>query len=586
MASPVERANFKLYQRLWRYLSGYWRWFSIAVIAMVVASITTPFFALLTKPLIDKGFIEQNKSYMVSIPIAIVLLFLLRGFANFLNDYLTTYLSSHLVQRVRAELYRKIVRLPLSFFHQESSGRMVSRVLSDADQITDAGFNVVTVLAKDGVVVVSLLLVLFYLDWRLTLITFFTLVVVSILVRLLSKRMRHLTSLNQTYLGKTASLLKETIEGIKEIKVYGAYRETYQTFQKVTHDIRRNQVKQRVANAASTAVTQFLIACALAAIIFFAGLRSSRGLTAGTFMAFLSSMMAMFDPLKRMTNVMQILQRGLSGAESVFHFLDRPEEKDVGKIVLSDLKEGIHFDKVFFHYPGVEKNALKGVNLQVKKGQVIAIVGSSGSGKSTLVNLLPRFYEPTEGAVYWDSMPLNSFTLESLRDSIAIVNQDIVLFDDTIAYNVAFGTSFLSPPEIVNALKAANAWEFVAALPEGIDSKIGENGARLSGGQRQRLMIARAFLKRAPILILDEATSALDMASEKAVQEALERLMQECTTLVIAHRLATVRSADFIVVMDEGVIVEQGSHEQLLAQGGLYRRLYQMQFEKNQVDKD
>lgn len=584
MASPTERANLKLYQRLWRYLSGYWRWFSIAVVAMVVASVTTPFFALLTKPLIDKGFIEQNKSYMVSIPIAIVLLFLLRGFANFLNDYLTTYLSSHLVQRVRAELYRKIVRLPLSFFHQESSGRMVSRVLSDADQITDAGFNVVTVLAKDGVVVVGLLLVLFYLDWRLTLITFFTLVIVSILVRLLSKRMRHLTTLNQSYLGKMASLLKETIEGIKEIKVYGAYKETYQTFQKVTHDIRRNQVKQRVANAASTAITQFLIACALAAIIFFAGLRSQRGLTAGTFMAFLSSMMAMFDPLKRMTNVMQILQRGLSGAESVFRFLDRSEEKNRGQLVLSDLKENIYFDKVFFQYPEGEKNALKGVDLRVKKGEVVAIVGASGSGKSTLVNLLPRFYEPTAGKVYWDGTPLNAFTLESLRESIAIVNQDIVLFDDTIAYNVAFGTS-VSRPEIVHALKAANAWEFVTALPKGIDSKIGENGARLSGGQRQRLMIARAFLKKAPILILDEATSALDMASEKAVQEALERLMQECTTLVIAHRLATIRSADFIVVMNEGEIVEQGSHEQLLAQAGFYRRLYQMQFEKSRVDK-
>ncbi len=584
MASPTERANLKLYQRLWRYLSGYWRWFSIAVVAMVVASVTTPFFALLTKPLIDKGFIEQNKSYMVSIPIAIVLLFLLRGFANFLNDYLTTYLSSHLVQRVRAELYRKIVRLPLSFFHQESSGRMVSRVLSDADQITDAGFNVVTVLAKDGVVVVGLLLVLFYLDWRLTLITFFTLVIVSILVRLLSKRMRHLTTLNQSYLGKMASLLKETIEGIKEIKVYGAYKETYQTFQKVTHDIRRNQVKQRVANAASTAITQFLIACALAAIIFFAGLRSHRGLTAGTFMAFLSSMMAMFDPLKRMTNVMQILQRGLSGAESVFRFLDRSEEKNRGQLVLSDLKENIYFDKVFFQYPEGEKNALKGVDLRVKKGEVVAIVGASGSGKSTLVNLLPRFYEPTAGKVYWDGTPLNAFVLESLRESIAIVNQDIVLFDDTIAYNVAFGTS-VSRPEIVHALKAANAWEFVTALPKGIDSKIGENGARLSGGQRQRLMIARAFLKKAPILILDEATSALDMASEKAVQEALERLMQECTTLVIAHRLATIRSADFIVVMNEGEIVEQGSHEQLLAQAGFYRRLYQMQFEKSRVDK-
>ena len=521
---------------------------------------------------------------MVSIPIAIVLLFLLRGFTNFLNDYLTTYLSSHLVQRVRAELYRKIVRLPLSFFHQESSGRMVSRVLSDADQITDAGFNVVTVLAKDGVVVVGLLLVLFYLDWRLTLITFFTLVIVSILVRLLSKRMRHLTTLNQSYLGKMASLLKETIEGIKEIKVYGAYKETYQTFQKVTHDIRRNQVKQRVANAASTAITQFLIACALAAIIFFAGLRSHRGLTAGTFMAFLSSMMAMFDPLKRMTNVMQILQRGLSGAESVFRFLDRSEEKNRGQLVLSDLKENIYFDKVFFQYPEGEKNALKGVDLRVKKGEVVAIVGASGSGKSTLVNLLPRFYEPTAGKVYWDGTPLNAFTLESLRESIAIVNQDIVLFDDTIAYNVAFGTS-VSRPEIVHALKAANAWEFVTALPKGIDSKIGENGARLSGGQRQRLMIARAFLKKAPILILDEATSALDMASEKAVQEALERLMQECTTLVIAHRLATIRSADFIVVMNEGEIVEQGSHEQLLAQAGFYRRLYQMQFEKSRVDK-
>ncbi|MBN3859077.1 lipid A export permease/ATP-binding protein MsbA [Neisseriaceae bacterium PsAf] len=570
--------NFTVYKRLFRYLAGYWKWFSIAVVAMVVASLTTPLFALLTKPLIDKGFVEQDSYYTLMIPVAIVILFLIRGIANYINDYLTTYLSSHLVQKVRLEMYDKIMHLPVIYFKGSSSGKIASKVLNDANQITDAGFNVITVLAKDGVMVAGLLAVLFYLDWQLTLITFATLPVVSVLVKTVSRRLRKLTSLNQSYMGSMTQSLSETVDGIKEIKIYNAYEQEKGFFNRLTDAIRVNLVKQRSANSISTSTTQFIIAVALAMIIYFAGMRAQQGFTPGSFMAFLSSMIAMFDPIKRMTDISQSLQRGMAGAESVFNFLDLEVEEDKGALEINQFKHEIQFKNVSFRYPDSELDNLKNIQLIIPKGKVVALVGSSGSGKSTLANLIPRFYDVSEGNILLDNIDIKDLTLHNLRKHIAMVSQDVFLFDDTVANNVAYGDNSKDIENIEKALKAANAWEFVTQLPEGINTKIGENGSKLSGGQRQRLMIARAILKNTPILILDEATSALDVESEKEVQNALERLMQDRTTVVIAHRLSTIESADLIVVMHEGRIVEQGKHHELLKSGGRYQALYNMQF--------
>ncbi|PZU02784.1 MAG: lipid ABC transporter permease/ATP-binding protein, partial [Francisella sp.] len=343
-SNPV--TNFALYRRLWRYLAPYWKGFFVAVVAMVIASLTTPLFALLTKPLVDKGFVEHNHYYTTYIPLAIIGLFLLRGVATYINDYLVTYLSSDLVHQIRLEMYQKIMQLPVSFFKNIPSGRLVSKVINDANQITDAGFNVITVLAKDGVMVVGLITVLFYLDWQLTLITIATLLAVSLLIHLVSSRLRHLTLLNQGYMGNMTQLLQESINGVKEIKIYQSYRLNLRLFSMISHAVKYNLVKQRSANSLSSGITQWLIAIALAAIIYFAGLRAQEGFTPGAFMSFITSMIAMFDPMKRMTDVMQSLQRGMAGTQSVFAFLDEVIENDQGQAVLNGLREGVVFDQV------------------------------------------------------------------------------------------------------------------------------------------------------------------------------------------------------------------------------------------------
>lgn len=570
-----------LYGRLFAYLVGYWRIFVFSVLAMLVVAATAPAFAALIKPLINEGFVEKNLQSMRWVPVAIVALFLVRGVANFANEYLTSYLSGHLVQRLREEMFAKMQRLPLGFYHEESSGRTLSRVLNDANLITDAGFNVITVLAKDGISVVGLLCLLFYLDWQLTLITFLAFPVVGVGIRWVGQRLRNLSRQNQQHMGQMTQVLSENIDCAKVVKVYGGQQHEQQRFAFSAVDVRQNLVKQTAANSANTGITQLMVSVALAAIIYFAAMRShDNTFSAGDFMSFLTAMIMMFDPVKRITGIMQSLQRGMAAAESVFQFLDVPEENDSGSLKFNVRPQGaVRFENVGFRYPHADKNSIQNISLEVKSGQILALVGESGCGKSTLVNLLPRFFEPQQGRIDLDGVNIQDYTLTDLRRQMALVSQDVTLFNDTIAANVAYGDcENASTEEIITALQAANAWEFVQKLPEGLSTLVGENGAKLSGGQRQRLAIARALLKNAPILILDEATSALDNESEKLVQAALDQLMQSRTTIVIAHRLSTVEHADRIVVMQEGHVVEEGTHQTLLAQNGRYRALYQMQF--------
>ncbi|OSI10760.1 lipid A export permease/ATP-binding protein MsbA [Neisseria zoodegmatis] len=583
-----ERPNLVLYTRLLGYLKNYWKIFSFAVFSMLVVAATMPAFGYLLKPLINEGFVDKNMQKMTWLPLAIVGLFLIRGLFNFLNEYCTTYLSSHLVQKVRGEMFEKMMRLPSGYFGNNSSGRIMSRILSDAGQITDAGFNVITVIAKDGVSVVGLLCLLFYLDWKLTLITFGILPVVAVSIRLVSRRLRNLSQVNQTYLGQMMQVLNESIEGARVIKVYGGQKYETARFEHVSDHVRRNNIKQVSASSFGTGFTQLMASVALAVIVYVAaGQANSSDFSAGDFMAFLSSMIMMFDPIKRMTGVVQSLQRGLAAAESVFGFLDAPEESDGSSLVLSTKPGNIEFCNVVHRYPEADRNSLNGINLLVPQGKVVALVGASGCGKTTLANMLPRFFDPTEGEIRIGGIDLREFTLESLRANMAFVSQDVVLFNGTVAANIAYGRlNKVSEADIIQAAKAANAWEFIKAMPNGLQTEIGENGLKLSGGQRQRLAIARAILKDAPILILDEATSALDNESERLVQAALETLMQNRTTIVIAHRLSTIEKADNIVVMHEGRVVEQGTHTELLAKGGRYADLHSLQFDKHSEISD
>ena len=587
MTSINNPGSWALYKRVLPYLQGLWKYFAISVIAMIIVGITGPAFASLIKPIINEGFVDKNLAAMQWVPLAIVGLFILRGIANYINEYTTSYLTATLVQQIRTELFAKLLALPVGYFSENSRGRMMSRITNDAGGITNAGFNVITVIAKDGITVLGLLGWLFYLDWQLTLITFVTLPVIGWCVRKINKRLRGLAHQNQQVVGHIMQVLGESIDGTRVVRVYGGQAHEQSRLARQNQELRHNIVKQASSGAISSAVTQLLIAISLSIILYFAARRAAHtGFTAGDFMSFLTAMLMMFDPIKRMTSVMATLQGGLAAAHSVFSFLDEAEEPNLGRQILSAQPGDIVFDDVVFRYPQSEKNAVNHLSLTIKQGSVVALVGASGCGKTTTANLIPRFFDVSAGELRIGGVNIQDYELNSLRQQMALVSQDVVLFNDTIANNIAYGRTDMDESRIVAAAKAANAWGFIEKMPQGLHTPIGEHGLKLSGGQRQRLAIARALLKDAPILILDEATSALDTESERLVQAALETLMQNRTTIVIAHRLSTVEQADQIVVMHKGAIVEQGTHAQLLAQGGRYAALCAMQFASSPSELD
>lgn len=573
------QASYKLYKRMWSYMSEYWQRFVISILAMIVAAATEPAFARIMKPLIDNGFIDQDQRAIIFTPLAIMGIFLIRAIASYLNDYLTNWLSGSIVEKMRRIMFNRLLKLPVQYYDDNNSGRIMSRIIFDVTQITEAGFNVVTVTFKDGVTVIALLGLLFYTDWQLTLFCFFTLPFVLILVRVLAHRLRKLSHHNQQQYGEMTQIITEAVQGQKVVKLFGG--KTYETkrFNQSVNSIKTNNVKQAATASLNSGVSQFLVACALGMILYFAASKSkSNHFTAGDFVSFITAMIMIFAPIKRITSVTQSLQKGLTAAESVFEFLDNHEEPNDGTIMLEEVKRSICFKNVTFKYHTSERNIIDNVSFEVRVGEVVALVGSSGSGKTTIANLIPRFYNINHGEILIDDINLTDFELHSLREHIALVSQDVVLFNDTIYNNIAYGLKTTTIyDKVVEAAKLANALEFIEQLPDGFNTYIGENGTRLSGGQKQRIAIARAILKNTPILILDEATSALDNQSEKLVQEALDRLMRQRTTVVIAHRLSTVLHADKIVVMEQGKIVETGRHEELLAHGGVYAGLYNVQ---------
>ncbi|MFN8771241.1 MAG: lipid A export permease/ATP-binding protein MsbA [Neisseriaceae bacterium] len=569
-----------LYKKLWAYMSMYWRRFLISIAAMIVAAATEPAFASIMKPLIDEGFTKQNHTAIIVTPLLVIAIFLIRAVASYTNETNSTWLSATIVEKMRNLMFSRLLKLPIQYYDDNNSGRLISRIVFDVTQITDAGFNVITVTIRDGVTIIGLLGLLFYTDWELTLFCFFTLPFVLVLVRILAHRLRRLTANNQKQYGEMTQIITETVAGQKIVKLYDGYGYENSRFAESVEVIKTNNVKQTATSSLNSGLSQFLVAVALAMILYFAASKSkSSGFTAGDFVSFITAMIMIFAPMKRITNVTQSLQRGLSAAESVFSFLENIEEYDEGKNKLNSVSKSIKFEQVYFKYPTSERDVLENISLEIKKGEKVALVGSSGSGKTTMANLIPRFYIPQQGAILIDDVNILSFELKSLRDNISLVSQEVVLFNDTVYNNIAYGANLknYTQEDVLNASRLANAFSFIEQLPQGFNTLIGENGMRLSGGQKQRLAIARAILKNAPILILDEATSALDNQSEKLVQEAMERLMSDRTTIVIAHRLSTVINADKIVVMEKGNIVEVGKHEDLLAKNGVYTALYNVQ---------
>ncbi len=585
ITSQTELDSMRLYRRLLGYVAPYRVVFALGILGMAAAALTEPLFPALMKPMLNEGFGGKGRDTLVWIPLALIGIFLLRGIITFTTSYTLAWVSNRILMDMRDAMFARLVRLPTAFYNNQSSGTLVSRIAFDVNNVTSAATTVLTVLVRDSLTVLGLFAWLLYENWRLTLVALAIIPLSALVIRLFSKRLRRMSREAQRAMGDITHVLGETIDAHKVVKVYGGEKYENERFHKANSALRGFNMRQTIAASATVPITQLFAAIALAVVVAIALVQSANDQTSvGGFVSFITAMLMLLAPLKHLADVNAPLQRGLAAAESAFTLLDEAEEDDRGTRTLARAKGALTFSDVTFTYPGVEKPALSRVNLEIRPGETVALVGSSGGGKTTLANLIPRFHHPQSGRILLDGIDLEDLMLASLRENLALVSQDVVLFNDTVAANIAYGgSSGASLRDIKEAARAAHALEFIEAMPEGFDTLIGENGVKLSGGQRQRLAIARALLKDAPILILDEATSALDTESERQVQAALETLMRGRTTLVIAHRLSTIERADRIIVLSKGRIVEFGRHADLLEKGGTYARLQQLQRSEEQA---
>jgi len=569
-----------LYLRLLGYVKPYWRMFALSLVALVLTAATEPLLPALFKPLLDQGFVAKDQDFIRWIPILLLALFVVRGITSFVSTYCMAWVGSRLVMDLRAAMFDKLMTLPTRYFDQNPSGQLIAHLAFNVTQVTQSATSSLTTLVRDTVTVLGLLGYLLWLNWQLTLIVFAMVPLTLWIVRIASTRLRGLSRKAQQNIGDLTQVIDEAVGGHRVVKLYGGEDYEQSRFRQAANLARVFEMKRVAANAVYEPVIQLIAAIALAIIVHIAvGQATSNAMTVGGFVAFFMAMLLLFAPLKRLTAVNDQLQRGLAASETIFTLLDQEAERDTGTRTLDRIEGRLALRDVKLTYPGKTTPALDGVSLDIAPGETVALVGASGSGKTTLANLVPRFYDPDSGTITLDGIDTRDIRLQNLRSHIALVSQDVVLFNDTLAHNIAYGTKRdATPDEIRTACVAAHAWDFIQAMPDSLETLIGENGMRLSGGQRQRIAIARAILKNAPLLILDEATSALDNESERHVQAALETLMQNRTTLVIAHRLSTIERADRIVVLEGGHIVEIGSHTDLIAKKGRYAQLHALQF--------
>lgn len=570
------------FRRLWPIIAPFKAGLIVAAIALIINAAGDAFIISLLKPLLDEGFDKADNDVLKWLPLAVLGLMVVRGSSSFVSTYCVSWVAGKVVMNMRRKLFGHMMGMPVSFFDQQSTGTLLSRITYDSEQVASSSSGALITIIRESAYIIGLFAMMFYYSWQLSLILIVIAPVVSVTIRIVSKRFRKISKNMQTGMGHVTASAEQMLKGHKEVLIFGGQKVETERFNKVSNNMRRQNMKMVTASAISDPIVQLIASFALAFVLYAASFPEIRDeLTSGTIAVVFSSMFALMRPLKSLTNVNSQFQRGMAACQTLFAILDTEQEKDNGTKVLKEVKGDIKFEHVTFTYETKEHPALDDISFTLPAGKSVALVGRSGSGKSTIANLITRFYDIDEGTIQIDGHDIREYTLASLRNQVALVSQHVYLFNDTIANNIAYATDGnYSREQIEKAAEMAYAMDFIAKLDKGLDTVIGENGVMLSGGQRQRIAIARALLRDAPILILDEATSALDTESERAIQAALDELQKNRTSLVIAHRLSTIENADEILVVQDGKIIERGNHASLLAQDGAYSQLHRIQFKQ------
>jgi ATP-binding cassette, subfamily B, bacterial MsbA len=573
-----------VYVRLFTYVRRYWLSLVTALLASMLFSGIDAWFVHFLEPLLNKGLVAKNREFLHYAPLMVLCAFMLRGLASFVSNYNIASVSRNVIMRLRQDMFAHLQRLPARFYDHSTSGQILSVILYSVEQVANASADVLTTAVQSTFLIIGLLIVMFSISWKLSLLYFIIIPAITVIMRYSSTRVRQLSLFIQQSMADMTHRAEENIDGYKEVRAFGGQAYEVEKFNKAVRINRQREMKVVAARSWSVSTVQMVAALALSITLYVATFDIATSiLSPGGFVAMVGAMLALLKPMKDLTSMQNKLYRGLAGAQTVFELLDQPAESDTGIKTIARAHGRMEFSQVGFAYEQ-DKVVLKDVSFTVQPGEVVALVGRSGGGKSTLVNLLPRFYNDFTGDILLDSVSVKDYRLSDLRRQFSVVSQHVTLFNDTIANNIAYGRfGDVTEGEIRRAASAAYALEFIEQMPDGLQTLVGENGVLLSGGQRQRIAIARAILKNAPILILDEATSALDTESERYIQAALEQLMRQCTTLVIAHRLSTIEHANRIVVIDHGQVLEVGNHDELLARNGAYARLHRMQFKDESI---
>ncbi|EMP4397198.1 TPA: lipid A ABC transporter ATP-binding protein/permease MsbA [Vibrio parahaemolyticus] len=580
MSINTDETTWQTFKRLWQFIRLYKAGLIVAVIALVINAISDTYMISLLKPLLDEGFGNADSDFLRTLPLIIFVMMFIRGTSGFVSTYCLSWVSGNVVMLVRRMVFNHFMHMPVSYFDKEKTGNLLSRITYDSEQVSAATSQALVSIVREGASIIGLLVLMFYNSWQLSLVLFAVAPVVAWGIGVVSKRFRKISKNMQTMMGNVTASAEQMLKGHKVVLSYGGQDIERQRFDKVSNQMRQQSMKLVTAQAAANPIIQMIASFAIVAVLYLASIDSIKEqLTPGTFTVVFSAMFGLMRPLKALTNVTSQFQRGMAASQTLFALIDLEPEKNEGKYTVERAKGDVSVKDVSFTYEGSEKPALEHVSFDIPRGKTVALVGRSGSGKSTIANLFNRFYDVDSGSITLDGRDIRDYELKNLREQFALVSQNVHLFNDTIANNIAYATEDkYQRSDIEHAAKLAHAMEFINKMENGLDTMIGENGASLSGGQRQRVAIARALLRDAPVLILDEATSALDTESERAIQAALDELQKDKTVLVIAHRLSTIEKADEILVVDDGAIIERGNHADLIAKNGAYAQLHRIQF--------